>query len=300
MNDGPVKAADTKVDKFGQLFDIRASERERLFERDNTKLLAELKHRDRPRYEQLIDALRANKVPRLTELDRHVDTVIRNAVKAAAEKKAEQATDDFDRDEKGRILPTQGNIRLAIGKLGVRLRYDKFRGLPIIEGLDGFGPTLDDQAMNRLWLSLDSEFGFRPTLQFFQIVASDACLLDQFHPVIEYLSVAHPGDVEGGGHRGVRALHSRRMIVAAIRYRGGQSCVSLSRYWPAQAARVAGLRGVVQFSSSRALLRFLGVRLVIVVSPCSLRSLSLESRRRRSETGRPRGLADAVVGDVLR
>jgi hypothetical protein len=107
MNDGPVKAAGTAADKFGQLFDIRASERERLFERDNTKLLAELKHRDRPRYEQLIDALRANKVPRLTELDRHVDQVIRNAVKAAAEKKAEQATDDFDRDGKGRILPTQ-------------------------------------------------------------------------------------------------------------------------------------------------------------------------------------------------
>jgi hypothetical protein len=177
-------------DPYAHLFRIAASERAILSSRDNIALLARLKATDLVRYEEFIAKMKENKVSRLPELEREVNHVLKQAQKKKAAREMQpDGSDGFERNpDSGEVLPSQGNIRLAVEKLGVRLRYDSFTGVPVIEGLPGFGPAVDDNAMNRLWLLIDAEFKFRPTLQFFQIVVADACQQDSYHPVLDYLN----------------------------------------------------------------------------------------------------------------
>ena len=100
-----------------------------------------------------------------------------------------EADDSFDCDKEGRPFATsQRNIRLAMRKLGVVVRHDLFAGRDRIDGLDGFGPPLDDAAANRLWLLIDEQFKFRPSRDLFLTVLSDAARRNAFHPVAEYLA----------------------------------------------------------------------------------------------------------------
>ncbi len=94
---------------------------------------------------------------------------------------------DFDRDEDGRIYSSQANVALALEKLGVCVRFDEFAERELIEGLDGFGPELDDPAMNRLRMRIDAEFSFRLGKEFFCDVVSDQARYHSFHPVRDYL-----------------------------------------------------------------------------------------------------------------
>lgn len=95
--------------------------------------------------------------------------------------------DDFDRDKNGKPYPSQRNIRLAIRQLGVRLHRNLFAGRDRIEGLEGFGPALDDDAIVRLRLEIDERFGFLPPKDFFTDVVTDHAKRDTFHPVCDYL-----------------------------------------------------------------------------------------------------------------
>src|SRR5262249_7711461 len=52
---------------------------------------------------------------------------------------------------KGKILPTPANIRIAMLKLGVSVRYDQFADRTLLDGLPGYGPALEDAAVNHLW-----------------------------------------------------------------------------------------------------------------------------------------------------
>ncbi|MES2846127.1 MAG: virulence-associated E family protein [Pseudomonadota bacterium] len=100
-----------------------------------------------------------------------------------------EADDAFDCDKDGRpIAKSQRNIRVAIRRLGVALRHDLFARRNLIEGLDGFGPSLDDAAVARLWLLIDERFQFCPSRDFFLTVIADASRLNAFHPVAEYLA----------------------------------------------------------------------------------------------------------------
>ena len=168
-----------------ELFNINADTQAELWAPAAMKSLAAMKHEKRQRYEELLIKLRGRKVPRLTQLDREVDKVI--AAAKAKKSRPEVPDDGFERTDDGAVMPTQGNIRLAVDRLGVKLRYDEFRGTPAIEGLEGFGPWLDDPAMTRLWLLIDEQFGFRPRRDFFDAVVSDACQRGKFHPVRDYL-----------------------------------------------------------------------------------------------------------------
>ena len=168
-----------------ELFNINADTQAELWAPAAMKSLASMKHEKRQRYEELLIKLRGRKVPRLTQLDREVDKII--AAAKAKKSRPEMPDDGFERTDDGAVMPTQGNIRLAVDKLGVKLRYDEFRGTPAIEGLEGFGPWLDDPAMTRLWLLIDEQFGFRPRRDFFDAVVSDACQRGKFHPVRDYL-----------------------------------------------------------------------------------------------------------------
>lgn len=105
------------------------------------------------------------------------------------ERAREEVDDSFDCDKEGRPLPTsQRNIRVALRKLGVTVRHDQFSGRNRVGGLDGFGPGLDDAALDRLWLLIDERFGFRPGREFFLTVTRDAARRIGFHPVVEYLA----------------------------------------------------------------------------------------------------------------
>jgi hypothetical protein len=177
-------------DKFARLFKIKPAKVKELY--DAAPLAAELMNGDPGRYAMLLATLRKNKHKGLTDWDRHVKRVLADVRKrhkdAEAEaRRAEAAQRGFAVDEDGHVLPTAENIRLAVEKLGVTLRYDEFRGSPAIEGLPDFGPWLDDPAMVRLWLTVEEQFGFRPRRDYFDAVIADSCQRSRFHPVREYL-----------------------------------------------------------------------------------------------------------------
>jgi predicted P-loop ATPase len=82
---------------------------------------------------------------------------------------------------------SQKNIRIAMRKLGVSVRYDRFANREIVRGLDGHGPEIDDAAMVRLHLMIDERFSFRPAKEFFYDVVSDEARQNAYHPVLDYL-----------------------------------------------------------------------------------------------------------------
>ncbi|MBN8964591.1 MAG: hypothetical protein J0H89_04250 [Rhizobiales bacterium] len=94
---------------------------------------------------------------------------------------------DFIRNDKKFVLPIQENIRVALLKLNVEVRYNRFSDQILINGLKDFGPVLEDAAMDRMWLEIDRRFHFRPNSGFFYTVVSDSARLNSFNPVIDYL-----------------------------------------------------------------------------------------------------------------
>ena len=105
------------------------------------------------------------------------------------ERACEHVNDSFERDKNKRPLSTsQRNIRIALRRLGVIVRHNQFSGQDCLEGLNGYGPWLNDPAIDRLWLMVDAQFKFRPTRDFFLTVIRDAARQNSFHPVDEYLA----------------------------------------------------------------------------------------------------------------
>jgi hypothetical protein len=94
---------------------------------------------------------------------------------------------DFARDDKKKIIPIAANIRIALLKLGVSVRYDRFADRTLLDGLAEFGPALEDAAVNRLWLQIMERLGFAPGLELMRIVVEDMARLNGFHPVCDYL-----------------------------------------------------------------------------------------------------------------
>jgi hypothetical protein len=83
------------------------------------------------------------------------------------------------------------NIRIALAKMGVTLRHDQFALHDEVEGLKGFGPRLDDAALNRLRVSLDQRFGLRAPVDLFMLTVSDTAQTNRHHPVKDYLAGLH-------------------------------------------------------------------------------------------------------------
>jgi hypothetical protein len=80
----------------------------------------------------------------------------------------------------------QQNIQAALQRLDVKLRHDMFQERSLIAGLPGCS-VLNDAAVNRLWLTIDKKFSFRPGYDFFVKVVEDVARLKSFHPVRDYL-----------------------------------------------------------------------------------------------------------------
>jgi hypothetical protein len=95
--------------------------------------------------------------------------------------------DEFVLDRGRPCRTSQHNIRLALRRLGVTVRHDVFQDRLLIDGLAGCGPLLDDHTMERMWLTVDAKFRFRPTKDFFWTVVSDEARRCSLHPVLDYL-----------------------------------------------------------------------------------------------------------------
>src|SRR6516165_3165703 len=129
--------------------------------------------------------------------------------------------------EKGEIFKTPANICVALLKLGVTLRYDRFADRMLINGLPDFGPVLEDAALDRLWLILDRRFRLRPTKDLLRTVVSDVARLNGFHPVRDYLDGLRWDGVKRidrwlvdyGGAENTEYSHAvgALMLVAAVR-----------------------------------------------------------------------------------
>ena len=92
----------------------------------------------------------------------------------------------FHCNDKGHVVAkNQHNIRTAMTALNINVRYDAFRDRMLIDGLDGH-PVLDDVAMNKLWLLIDTRFDFLPPIDFFCVVIQEAARRNAFHPVRDY------------------------------------------------------------------------------------------------------------------
>lgn len=95
--------------------------------------------------------------------------------------------DGLTRDGNGTVIVNAENIAAAVKALGIRLSYDEFRATPTIKRLKGHGPALDDHALRRLYILMETDFGFRPSRQFFEDVVLDIAYQNRFNPVADYL-----------------------------------------------------------------------------------------------------------------
>ena len=102
--------------------------------------------------------------------------------------RARAFAEDFTRDTKGEVHPSQDNIRKAVRRLGVELAYNEFARRTLVSGLPGFPPELGDPAANRLWLQIERQFGFRPAQKYFNTVVEDWSRSNAYHPVLDYLA----------------------------------------------------------------------------------------------------------------
>jgi predicted P-loop ATPase len=103
---------------------------------------------------------------------------------------------DFRPDRDGIPLRNQYNIRIALIKMGVGLKYDRFADRILMTGLPGFGPALEDAGANRLWLQLEQRFGFRPGKDLLLAVLQDTARVNSFHPVLDYLDALRWDGIE--------------------------------------------------------------------------------------------------------
>lgn len=110
---------------------------------------------------------------------------LRQIAKAHEAGAAESA--GFETGANGAVLANQANIRLAVAKLGAELRHNEFTGRSECTGLAGFGPDVGDAVLDRLWLTVEERFKFRPGFDYFAKVVMDTARANSYHPVRDYL-----------------------------------------------------------------------------------------------------------------
>jgi predicted P-loop ATPase len=97
------------------------------------------------------------------------------------------------RTKSGKISDTPENMRLALLRLGVTLRYDSFGDRIVIDGFPGF-PLLDDPAATRLWVTFQEAFGFKAKWDEFNRVLDVIAREKAFNPVLYHLDALPPWD----------------------------------------------------------------------------------------------------------
>jgi predicted P-loop ATPase len=97
------------------------------------------------------------------------------------------AEEDFVRDEDGKPLGIQRNVRLAIKLMGVTVRYNDFAARYEVSGLRGFGSLLDDAALTRTRLQAEERYRLTVGKERWCDIVTDTARRDSYHPVCEYL-----------------------------------------------------------------------------------------------------------------
>jgi predicted P-loop ATPase len=84
---------------------------------------------------------------------------------------------------------SQDNVHAALTKLDVRLTHNRFSNTLLIAVGDKHRPAaIDDAVVDALWLTVDKQFGFRPTPDFFEKFLKNEARQHPFHPVADYLA----------------------------------------------------------------------------------------------------------------
>jgi hypothetical protein len=81
-------------------------------------------------------------------------------------------------DEKGVPYKSPANIRVALLRMGIALRYDRFADRVLLNGLAEFGPALEDAALDRIWLLMEQRFQLRISKDLLRTVVLDAARLN--------------------------------------------------------------------------------------------------------------------------
>lgn len=92
----------------------------------------------------------------------------------------------FTTNNNGIPIKNAGNIGIAFVRLGVSFRYDAFADKYLIDGLPGFGPHLDDAAVNRLRFDIERKFKFLPDRNVLFDYCYDSARYYAFDPVNDY------------------------------------------------------------------------------------------------------------------
>ena len=95
--------------------------------------------------------------------------------------------DGLEVDQHGTPYKSAENIRRLLELENVVIRYNEFTDTTIIEGLDGFGPELDDAAVTRLRIIAEDKHRLNVTKDKFYDVVMDTGRRNSLHPVREYL-----------------------------------------------------------------------------------------------------------------
>jgi len=80
------------------------------------------------------------------------------------------------------------NLRIALMKLGVAVRYNEFNDRTMITGLDDFGPYLTDEAVLHIRMTCDHVFKFYPAKEMSFEVIFESAQLNKYHPVKDYFA----------------------------------------------------------------------------------------------------------------
>jgi hypothetical protein len=86
----------------------------------------------------------------------------------------------------GQPKNTQGNLDIALRRLGVDLAYDEFAHRKMITR-DGETKIVEDPDINRMFFEIEDKFGFRPDAEYWLKFVFDRAWMNRFHPVRQYL-----------------------------------------------------------------------------------------------------------------
>jgi hypothetical protein len=90
---------------------------------------------------------------------------------------------DFVHDNHGVALKTQGNIRLALKRMGCVLEHDVFADRLLCNG-----GHMGDAEVTHLYLQTEELFGFRTAKDYFWMVVEEAARSNPRHPIRDYLA----------------------------------------------------------------------------------------------------------------
>lgn len=124
----------------------------------------------------------------LREVESAAVRVARQADAPTPERAPGLSPDEFSTNDEGVPYKTQRNARAALLRMGVKLSYDEFASRYLVEGLDGFGPSLDDAALTRMRLTMEEDYRLTFAKERWFDFATDHARKNSFHPVKDHLA----------------------------------------------------------------------------------------------------------------